>query len=144
ADEGEGGAHHAHRDVLRGADHHAPVGAHAAQVHDLGAGGDGGAGAGGEVEHLPGQRAEVDVGAVGGAGGGDRLGDRSTLGDQRCPLGELGVLGGELHPVEQRVRGEGLMAPTQVVDVLHHVHAAHVREGMVVRGRVADAIYLIL
>src|SRR5699024_10806465 len=121
-------------------DHHAPVGAHAAQVHDLGAGGDGGAGAGGEVEHLTGQRAEVDVGAVRGAGGGDGLGDRSALGDQRRPLGELRVLGGELHPVEQRVRGEGLMAPTQVVDVLHPVHEAHVRDGVDERRRVTDAV----
>ena len=46
---------------------------------------------------LAGQGAEVDVGALGGAGRGDALLGVAALDDQRGPLGDLGVVLGVLH-----------------------------------------------
>ena len=73
----------------------------------------------GEVpDHVTGQGAEVDVGAVLHAGGGDGLIELALLHDQRHPFGDL--FGGlaVLHIREQVVGAEQLMPLAQEGDIL--------------------------
>ena len=79
---------------------------------------------------LAGQGAEVDVGALGGAGCRDALLGVAALDDQRGPLGDLGVVLGILHRPEQRVRLEGLVAGAEELGVVLADHEAHVRNGV--------------
>ena len=79
---------------------------------------------------LAGQCTEVDVGALGGAGGGDALLGVAALDDQRRPLGDLVVVLGVLHAAEQRVRLEGLVAGLQELGVVVADDEAHVRHGV--------------
>ena len=93
------------------------------------------------VEELAGERAEVDVGAGGHAGRGERLALAALLHEQRCPrVDDAGVLA-VLDAGEQRLLLERLVALPQVRDVLLALHEGHVRGGVdEVDGRVEHAL----
>ena len=79
---------------------------------------------------LAGQCPEVDVGALGGAGGGDALLAVAALDDERRPLADLGVVLRVLHAAEQRVLLERVIAGLEEVGVVLADDEAHVRDGV--------------
>ena len=96
----------------------------AGQVADLLAEQRSGAVAHAVADELLGQRAEVDVGAVGGPVQGDRIGEVALGRHERQPPGELVRVVDELGGGEQRVGGQRVPALAQVVDAVGTVHEA--------------------
>ncbi len=83
--------------------------------------------AGQVAQQLVGQGAEVDVGALEHAGGGDLLVGRAARHHQRHPLVHQGFVFGVLHAGKGMVRLEGLEAFFQVSNALVTFDIAQVR-----------------
>jgi hypothetical protein len=87
----------------------------------------GGAAAHAVADQLLGQRAEVDVGAVGGPVQRHRGGEVTLGGHERQATGELGFVVDELGGGEQRVRGQRIASFAQVFDTFGAFDVADVR-----------------
>ena len=79
------------------------------------------------INHVLGERTEVDVGTLGGPGGGDGFVALAAVHGQRCPLGNLLALGGELHALEELLLAEGVETCGQVLGVVLAEDQGHVR-----------------
>ncbi|MCY1289312.1 hypothetical protein D9M70_384000 [compost metagenome] len=93
------------------------------------------------LQQLVGDRAEVDVGAVHGAGRGDLLGRVAALHHQRRPFGHGGAVFGVFHLAEGMVLAEQLMALLEERGVLLAAHEGEVRDRIdEVPGRAEGAL----
>ena len=100
------------------------------QVADLVTEQHGGAVAHPVADQLPGQRAEVDVGAVGGPRERDRCRSFSEVASGRHvgqPAGEFVGVVDPFGAAEKRITGQRLAAAAQIVDALGALHKADVR-----------------
>ncbi|MCY1406171.1 hypothetical protein D9M71_214300 [compost metagenome] len=82
------------------------------------------------LQQLVGDRAEVDVGAVHGAGRGDLLGRIASFHHQRRPFGHGGAVFGVFHLAEGVVLAEQLEALLEERGVLVAAHEGKVRNGV--------------
>ncbi|MNW08320.1 hypothetical protein D3C71_2050830 [compost metagenome] len=79
---------------------------------------------------MPGDLAEIDVGADGGPGRGQFLIRITALHHQRHPLADLLVVFGILHGLEQRAGLQRLVALFKEADIVVTPDEAHVRGGV--------------
>ena len=93
------------------------------------------------VNHLLGERTEVDVGTFGSPGSGDGLVALAALDGQRCPLGNLVAIGGELHALEELLLAEGVETCSQVLGVILTEDHGHVGDRVDEVGVVQDLLF---
>ena len=82
------------------------------------------------ADQIAGQRSVIDVGAGDHAGGGDGVGIRTALDDQRNPVAQCLLVLGVFHAAVKVVSGQGCVSLLEEGDVGGAVHEAHVRHRM--------------
>ena len=93
-----------------------------------------------QLRQTPGQRTEVDIGAVGVPGGGDGRTGLPAAHHQRCPLLDDGRILGEFHCGECRFGHQSFVAAPQVGDIAVPEHHVHMRHGMDERPRIQQTV----